>query len=329
MKTFLILTALTFAGFAPARAADDSSTSTATIESLSPQPKNEQVQKDIDKEITNAKMRADFGSRSRWSVKMAFEYTGSTIERPLDEIRPNYRRGLSGDELATLSGTVGARVALSPRDSLSMGTGVSMLTPLSGTRGTFEDPRYGIEMKRYQVSTPYLSYSRAYRAQTALGGLQMISAGTYYRMTSSDAVDGMGQTGAVSLMQTVANEFGTSGWTGGAQLMLYKFIYEGDVAPEYARVGVRQIDFVYLIAPFAEYALNDRVSFRTIFGWFSNSQVRGTTDGTVRSETPYQSVGLGISVTRDIYLYPNVQFLPLDVRADRTNVALSSTINLF
>jgi hypothetical protein len=42
----------------------------------------------------------------------------------------------------------------------------------------------------------------------------------------------------------------------------------------------------------------------------------------------YQSAGLGISVTRDIYLYPNVQFIPEDVRSDRTNVGVSANINL-
>jgi hypothetical protein len=43
----------------------------------------------------------------------------------------------------------------------------------------------------------------------------------------------------------------------------------------------------------------------------------------------YQSVGVGVSVTRDIFLYPNIQFLPNQIMASETNVGLTATVNVF
>jgi hypothetical protein len=42
-----------------------------------------------------------------------------------------------------------------------------------------------------------------------------------------------------------------------------------------------------------------------------------------------ESVGIGCSVTRDIFLYPNIQFTPGNISANLTNVGLTATINLF
>ena len=71
-------------------------------------------------------------------------------------------------------------------------------------------------------------------------------------------------------------------------------------------------------------------NLRTISGLWVYDHLRSERDNfTFAKNKIYQSVGLGISVTRDIYLYPNVQFLPEDIRSDLTNVALSANINVF
>jgi len=58
-------------------------------------------------------------------------------------------------------------------------------------------------------------------------------------------------------------------------------------------------------------------------------QSKGSAANTWEKLKVYQSVGLGISVTRDIFLYPNIQFIPSDIRSDRTNIAMSASINIF
>jgi hypothetical protein len=93
--------------------------------------------------------------------------------------------------------------------------------------------------------------------------------------------------------------------------------------------GDNRTDWSVGIFPFAEYTFTDKYSFRTVFGYFNWRHLYGD-DNRWRLQTyVYQSVGIGISLNRDVYLYPNVQFVPDNIRADFTNVALSATINTF
>lgn len=331
MKTILTMTVLLALGLSAqaqtTSAATQNNTSQVKASDLAPEQKS--AQEEIDKEITNAKLRAEMGSKSRVSFKSAFSYYGGSVERPGAAIRPNYRAGAQVEELASLAGTIGVKYSLTMRDSLSLSTGVSILNPLNGdvSRSKFDDPRFkNTTINRYEVSTPSLSYTRAYK----VGDLQMISGATYAHFTDSDTVNGMGGLGYVSLMQTIVAELGTSGWSAGAQLALYKYVWRGDVTDEFAAAGAKQTDYVYGVYPFAEYSFNDTFSFRTVFGYFDNIKYRGVgADGAVTSRPPYQSMGIGISVARDFYLYPNVQFTPLDIRSDRTNVGLTANINVF
>ena len=80
------------------------------------------------------------------------------------------------------------------------------------------------------------------------------------------------------------------------------------------------------VYPFAEYSFTDKLSARTVFGYFNYDKSK--TDSSYSYGTPYQSVGVGISLSRNMYLYPNVQFVPNDVRAERTNVGISANINM-
>lgn len=329
MKMILMAAALSVLSSAAHAEGSQTNTNRVKAAHVVPADVDTAAQEEIDKEITNAKLRAEMGSKSRWSIKTAFSYYGGSVERPLADVRPNYRSGAQVPELASIQGTIGVKYALGLRDSLSLSTGVSILTPFSGAvdRQDLEDPRGANEqLNRYEVSTPSLSYSHASKQ----GDLQLISTATYSHATDSDSVNGMGQLGYVSLMQTVVTEFGTSGWSGGALVALYKYIYRGDQSAEFIAQGSKQIDFVYGIYPVAEYAFNDTYSFRTVFGYFDNISYRGSnTPGAVQSRPPYQSVGIGISVARDIYFYPAVQFTPLDIRSDRTNIAVSANINVF
>jgi len=75
--------------------------------------------------------------------------------------------------------------------------------------------------------------------------------------------------------------------------------------------------------------INDTFNLRTILRpyWYQNSRGQSFSKWTRLDMT--QSVGLGISMTRNIFLYPNIQFAPDNIRADRTNIGLSANINIF
>lgn len=320
LMSLILGTMVTVAAHAEEQAQNSQSANTSTVKVTDVQNKEEQ-QKDIDEEITNARMRSELGSKSKWSFKSSLGYNGGSIKKPFDSIRPNYRASATIESLTQLSGNVGVNYRVSKGGNLSFGTGIVVMDPLHGDiTKDFEDPRghrQGQKVRRSQVSTPYLDYSHGYRAMD----MQMISSVTYSHYTEEDSTDYYNLLGNLSVSQTVLADFGKSNWSGGLSVSADKDIAKGGFDD-----GLRY-DYGIGLFPFAEYTINDTFSFRTVFGYFQFAKYEG--EGDLIQLEPYQSVGVGISVTRDIYLYPNVQFTPKDIRDDRTNVALSANLNLF
>lgn len=320
---------------------ENQNANTSTVK-VSDVQKSEEAQKDIDEEITNARMRATLGSKSKWSFKSALGYSGGAVDNVFGEIRPNYRAGANRETLPVLSGTVGINYRMTDKDNLSLTTGVAVVDPLHGdiTKPATDKRGGGDEaVSRYEISTPSLGWSRGYKAS----GMQMISDISVSKYTDSDSAN-IQSWGDISVGQTVLADFGDSNWSGGLSLSAGLTLYgDGPISDVvafndgrtlrqgYEQGALKRDDLLIGLYPFAEYSFNDTFSFRTVFGYFEFLHYKdeyGSSQEFFQKE-PYQSVGVGISVTRDIYLYPNVQFTPKDIRADRTNVALSTNINLF
>ncbi|WP_413580442.1 hypothetical protein [Bdellovibrio sp. HCB288] len=334
----LLIAALTFSAMqagaqsssAKMGAATPANSSTSKIEDLK---KPTEKMKDVDEEITDARMRATLGSKSKWSFKSDLSYSGGSVNDPFGSIRPNYRASATAESLTYLSGNVGVNVRITPKDSISFGSGLTINDPFHGDiTKPASDTRRGraanAVLPRYEMSTPFVSWSRGYKAF----GTQMSTSvsTTYY--TDEDTSKYQNYLGNVSLSQVFLANFGTSKWNGGVSVSLAKYLYNGalsDTGYVAAQAAGRYMrsDISAGLFPFMQYTFNDTYSFRTVFGYFQFAKYE-VNDRYVQLE-PYQSVGVGISITRDIYLYPNIQFTPKDVRDDRTNVALSTNINLF
>lgn len=334
MKKYFVMSMVALAVAGPVHAQDSSNTSTVKTDDVAPADKP----KDIDQEITNARMRASLGSKSKWSIKTALGYNGGSLEKPFNDIRPAYRAGADVPTLSALMGNVGVNYRMNNGDSLSLSTGLSILNPFHGdlSRENFADPRdTSKELSRTDFSNPTLEWSRGYKVD----GMQMSTSASYTQYTSQSDVDVYNGIGDISISQSILKDFGTSGWTAGISAVFGQAFYNGDAPLRKNSKGEmtrpRQSEMSLGLYPFAEHAFNDRFSFRTVFGYFGSTRYRlqegasGGDPAALEADVPYQSMGLGISVTRDIYLYPNVQFTPFDIRADRSNVALSANINMF
>lgn len=316
---------------APAFASAQAPAATTSTLKASELTKPEEKLKDIDEEITDARMRAQLGSKSQWSFKSALNYSGGSVQDPFGSVRPNYRSSATMESMTTLSGDVGVNFRASNKDSISFGTGLTVVDPLHGDlTQSAQDSRKGRSgtLPRYEVSTPYLGWSRGYRAFDS----QMISGLTYSHATDSDSINVTKNLGLLSFSQTILADLGKSGWTGGVSFSIAKSFYTGDVTDEslitlMKKGKYKRTDLSAGLFPFLQYSFNDRYSFRTVFGYFQFSRYDGYDDNVHLD--PYQSVGTGISITRDIYIYPNIQFTPKDIRPERTNVALSANINVF
>ena len=91
MKTLLAIMAL-LAGFT-ASAAEEATTKAKKEEIMKEQRQNAPVQEDIDNEITNARMRAESGSKSKHSISASLGYNGGSLNDAFSKTRPAGRRG--------------------------------------------------------------------------------------------------------------------------------------------------------------------------------------------------------------------------------------------
>lgn len=298
--------------------------SAAKIQDL--QKKDEQM-KDIDQEITNNKLRAELGSKSKWSVRTAMNYQGGTIKKAFSEERPEIRAEGEEDGVVNFSADIAVKYRTSEKTSLNLGTGVSVdrlfhRTLNEATNSEVEKNKRnedGSARRNAGISDPYIEFNAGYKAL----GLQNSSAISLGFYTDSFYTDTLGRTNSLSLQHVLIQDIGNNSL--GLALAYTNYFYEN--SSDFTDGGGRRMAAQAYASPFYEYAFNDKYNFRTVFNWFSFNNRAGQSEWT--QAVIQQSMGLGISITRDVFLYPNVQFIPQDIRADRTNVALSANINLF
>lgn len=273
----------------------------------------------VDETITNRKLRAETGSLSRWSMSTSFNYNGGSVASPLDPERPNITAGRDVLLLQSLSGTVGVRYRISTFDSLTLQTGFFMTTPFHDRIKTNDADRKAAFEKtnrKLNVNDPSLRYVHIGK----LWGAQSVTSASAMLITNNQLKDA-GYESYYDLDQTFMYEFPDTGLSVGMSFYGGAYTLSKD-DPGLATYNVG-------VYPSAEYVINDTYNLRTVFGQWVYQQSEGSAPNSWEKLKVYQSVGLGVSITRDIFLYPNIQFIPSDVRSDRTNIAMSASINIF
>jgi hypothetical protein len=316
LQLFVMLTALGLAvpNMLWAQESSEGQT-TLKVDEVKPKKKN-----DIDQEITNARMRADSGSKSKFSMSLNMNYRAGSIQKPFAKERPN----LYGDpipQVVQLTGDIGARYRVSKRQSVSGGTGIGIVQPFhepSGDQSSYND--------KFEINTPFVSWTYASRFM----GIQSVSS-LSTSFTTIPRYREIGDVMSVSASTALLKDIGTTGIQVGLAPGI-SFTYYDKSASDF---GSRQVDYYLTAIPFAEYVINDTFSARTVFGTMMFRRVRSEGSWDLERSGRYQSLGLGISPTRDIYIYPNVQWSWEGVSPrkgpsfERTNVAINTTINLF
>lgn len=288
------------------------------VEPTTPTDPNKKVD-EADELITNRRLRADSGSLSKWSASMYFNYQGGSLAEPGSPERPNIVNGADALTLQNLTGEVGVRYRLTARDSLTLSTGLFMTTPFHGTidtdnarlRKNFDDNH-----QKLNVSDPSIKYNHLAK----VFGVQSVSLVKPTLITNNQQREA-GYQASLLLSQTFMKDIGQTGLSFGVglQSLIYSFHNDNQALST-------NVTGLY---PSAEYVINDTFNIRTVFGWQVYEQFRSQDSDTFVKRKVYQSVGLGISVSRDIFLYPNIQYIPSDIRSDRTNLAISANINMF
>lgn len=295
-------------------------------------PKSESSEEDlkkVDDEITNARMRADLGAAKRWSFNSSLSYNGSTLARPADPLRPNIRRGSTVPDASTsLSGTVGVVHRIDKNNAFNLSTGVNIFTPFAGdwTRTHIKNPTYQgkpgqrREVQRINVADPSLGYNHNRR----IGDIQSITSMSIGAVTNPITQQQLGMLGSFTIQQTLATQ--QDKWTFGFYLTGATYFYEGSLN---AQQRANETLFSAWITPFMEYQFTDLIGWRAVFNYFAWDYLKNAPKNEAYSFfTPQNSTGVMFSVSRDVWLYPNVQFLPFNLRSDLTNWGVSTIINL-
>ncbi len=268
---------------------------------------------DIDKDVTNPRLRALSGSKSKWSLSFGFAYNGGAINNPFGLKRPDIYGNPENETLTSIGGSISGRFRLDKKNSFTLGFGFGYLAPFRDDG----DP----DRKQFNISNPGVSYNRV----EGLGMFQLVSSLDYVFGTSV-AFREQNISGFLSLGITVLTNFNESRFNLGLAFSYTPLFYEDDPKPEDLRTT-----YSIGLYPFFEFEFTKVWFFRTVLGFMNYEHVRSDENGSPFSMSTaphYISVGIGIAITRDIYLYPNVQFLPKDFSVDNTNFAFSATINV-
>lgn len=314
-NTLAILVALSLTG-ASALAeettpATEANTSTVKVSEVQ---KPEEAKKDIDDEITNARLRATTGSKKKWSFAGGFGYSGASIKNPTSTERPQLNDGQASADPVSASADLSIKYRMTENDALNFGFGMSYTPEYTKNKITGEKAKANLG-----ASNPYVSYTRAFKA----ADVQHVLSASLSKYTLPEDVDDKKLAYSTSVSHTMMAPIGNSK----AELGLYTFI-GGEL---YSEANPSSTDgrtaYQFGLNPIFEYAFSDTVSFRTVSRWLTwtvldNDYERGYLAGIT------QSMGVGFAVSRDIYLYPNMQWKWSQVNADQTTVGFSANINL-
>lgn len=279
--------------------------------------------KDLDEEITNARMRANSGSKSAYSLSFSMAYQGGTLDDPFGAKRPDLYGDPDTPTYSYTTGSFAGRYRMTPNDSLAVGGAYTMYTPLQGNVFTAEEKSKG--MRQGTVSNPYISYNRTFAA-----GKWQHSVNADLTFTTTDASRGINLSNLASIGHTFLRSMESIPLTMGLSTSATYYIYDADPGTFGKPGQANTSEWALGLYPFMEYAFNDTFQFRTVFGYFRwFNRYYDDNKLALINEEPYQSVGLGIVASRDVYIYPNVQFLPGDLDSEKTNFGISATINAF
>jgi hypothetical protein len=320
LSLMLSLLALTFT-FKAISAEEKLTVENAPV-TISPEDKPKSQVTSVDKAdqlITNRRLRADVGSLSLWSVSTQWTYQGGSIADPTDAKRPNIVQGADALTLQNLTGDIGVRYRFTKLFSLTASTGVFMTTPFHDSIETDNktlQKNFDENHQKITVNDPLIK-------ATYVNKFDFIQSVTQGKLTliTNNQQKLQGYQWSYYVSQNFMHQVGNGRLSYGVNMtaQLYSFSKQNDALT----------DQVFGVYPALEYEISEKFNFRTTLGQWVYQHIRSEEESTFQKRKVYNSLGLGILLSRDVFLYPNIQYIPSDIRSDRTNIAMTANINFF
>lgn len=313
MKNIMLSTlALLSFQIASAQSATTTQESTAATKSkLSEALSNKKFEDDT--QITDAKLKAENGSLSKYSLKFNLGYSGPPTSNLDSSFQPNPDTNKKPADV-NLSGSLGAKFRFSSDQTFSAGTGVSAIDPMHG-------------VSRYDTNDPFIAYSLLSR----VNGMQM----SHYFKTAyvtTPRYTSLGENGSVSYDNWLVYDLGKSPFalefdTGFG----YYFYNRGPYLTGKAKVDkyeLRATRYSVTFIPILKYRLSGKLNLETSVS-FSYLNYRTTEDHTLWNQSmSTQRLGIGYAISRDIYINPYISFYPDQFSPEYTSLNISTSFSL-
>ncbi len=256
-------------------------------------------------EITDARIRADAGSMSRYSAKLSLSFYGPPAGDLSSDRQPN-PDGTIGNYNTALGGSVGLRYRIDPTRTISFGTGVNVLTPFQ-------------QINRVDVRTPYVSFDKTYR----IGEWQMRHSPGMSIVTTPEYLQ-VGEVGALSYDASVYRGIGHSRFSAGLDTSLGYFLYKR----EYVNKDRTAAQYNWGFFPTLKFRANDKVGVYTsvALNYYNPRKLHDQSVWEYR--TVSERLGFEYSFNRDIYIAPYLNFFPQSLSINSTTINLNTVISI-
>lgn len=257
-------------------------------------------------EITDAKLKADSGSLSRYSLKFNVTYSGPTLTDLSEKDQPN-PDGSIGSFQTALGGSMGARFRINSKSTVGISTGLKAIHPFHG-------------VERVDLSNPSLTYDYAAR----VAGIQMKNSPGFVLRTVPDFTK-VGQYGMLLDNHSVVYDLAASGFSLGADMAVGYFLYNRDYQSKDGKAARYSFEF----NPNLKYNFSDKLSFITSSN-ISLWNPRGRSDQfALLNKSVNQKLGLGYALQRDIYINPFFTFYPQHLTWSGVTLNMTTIFSVF
>ena len=258
-----------------------------------------------DKEITDSRLKADSGSLSKYSLKFSLSYFGPPVGDLGNKYQPN-PDGSIGVYATSLGGSISGRLRFDNKSAISVGTGISALTPFHG-------------IERTDVKTPFISYDRNSR----LGDIQMRN--SYgFSVTTIPNFKAVGQYGSLSYDNSWVYNLGSSGFAMGLDTGLNLFLYERG----YENKDGKASRYLLGLYPQIKYNLSDKANIYTSLAVSLWNPRKLDDEFALHNKILSGRLGMGMAYSRDIYFAPYLNFYPERLTADTTTISFSTIFSI-
>lgn len=287
--------------------------------------------------LTDARLRAEQGSMSRYSGKFSFSYLGPVVGDMSNPYQPNPDHSVTRNPTA-VRGNMAFRYRTSAETALNFGTGLSDVTPFA-------------DSSRRDMSTPFISFDhsnrvRAYQLREAI----QASATTNPEQRNTGQVATLGTN--FTVLRNINYSRWVAGFNTGLQLSFYNRPYIGasttpgapgasahqkkgqkvttqGIGATYSEGGdANAQQFSFGFNPTLKYQITDYLGSYTAVNvdYYEPRSSLGQT--WLWEKTVSQSLGIEYSVTHDIYFSPYIAFYPSSPALATTTINFSTVFSV-